>query len=106
MSAACAFSSCTQTTSAFWGGSQSKKPLVAADRMPLRLADIILIAFFYSRKVRNVRLQSRVCGIRHCVESAVFWRVQDQGGANEPLLLQRGAVQRRRQAETVGRILR
>jgi hypothetical protein len=30
-------------------------------------------------KPGNVRLQSRVCGVCHRFERAVFWRVQDQG---------------------------
>src|SRR5688572_21511099 len=44
MSPGCAFSSCTHTTSARLRAIQGKKPLRAADRMPLRFSVIIFIA--------------------------------------------------------------
>ena len=46
ISAACAFSSCRQTTSALCFCNQAKKPLLAAERIPFKFAVIMRILSF------------------------------------------------------------
>ena len=129
MSPACAFSSCTHTTSARWRGSHLKKPLRAAERMPFRFSVIIFIAAFrasprcpFDRTRRRAPVNVPESATRRMTwpptsgrsssaspssrNVAALRRVQDQGGAPVSVFFQRRAVLRRRGAETARPILR
>jgi len=88
-SAACALSSCTQTTSARCVGSQSKKPLVAAERMPLRLADIIRIKID-SRNCEKCPITKPNLWNSRSPRRCCVWRVQTKAGRMTPYFFNAG----------------
>ena len=79
-------SSCTQTTSASWLGSQSKKPLVAAERMPLRLADIIRIRLIFKKLEKMSDYKAEFVEFAIASNVLCFGEFKTKAGRHEPLL--------------------
>src|SRR5471032_2324395 len=93
MSAAWALSSWTQSTSAFCPASQVKQPFLAAERMPLRLSEIIRIPRTAFPWGFCCMADLRLDFIRFCVESGVltFGQFKTKAGRITPYFFNAGS---------------